>query len=65
MKIKHKETFYQPAEAGIPSHWVVQYYVDNDPFPHASYFETQVEADKFEIELEKPPESEETEGLGD
>ena len=32
MKIKHKETFsqYGDADCGIPSHWVVQYYVEND-----------------------------------
>jgi len=48
----HKETFFQSADSGIPSHWVVQYW-DNDPsgFPEASYFSTEEDAREFEKEL--------------
>lgn len=48
----HKETFHQPADSGIPSHWVVQYW-DNDPndFPKAKYFSALEDAEKFESTL--------------
>ena len=44
----HKETFFQAADYGIPSHWVVQYYDDGNPFPEAEYFKTREEAERFE-----------------
>jgi len=47
----HKETFYQGADEGIPSHWVVQYYIYGKGFPEASYFNTEEEAKEFENEL--------------
>ena len=48
----HKETFFQPADDGIPSHWVVQYW-ENNPggFPEASYFESMEDATEFEETL--------------
>ena len=54
MKVKHKETFYQDySDEGIniPSHWVVQYYVDDSPFPEAAYFNNKKDATDFEEEL--------------
>ena len=50
--LKHKETFFQSAHEGIPSTWVVQYYVDDNPFPEAAYFKTVIEAMSFEKEIE-------------
>lgn len=49
----HKETFFQPADSGIPSHWVVQYWdTDNTTgFPEASYFSKLEEAIVFEKTL--------------
>lgn len=49
----HKETFFQPAEDGIPSHYVVQYWSTESPdaFPFASYFDSECEAIKFEETL--------------
>lgn len=45
----HKETFLQPAEDGMPQHWVVQYWADNpNTFPEASYFDDLSEAVAFE-----------------
>jgi hypothetical protein len=48
----HKETFCQPADSGIPSHWVVQYWDDDsNGFPEASYFSNLEDAVKFEEEI--------------
>lgn len=47
----HKETFLQPADDGIPSHHVVQYYENGDPFPHAEYFGNAIDAAEFEKTL--------------
>jgi len=49
----HKETFFQAADYGIPSHWVVQYYPDDDEnsFPKAEYFKSLEDAKKFEESL--------------
>ena len=48
----HKETFRQDAHDGIPTHYVVQYWVDNpNTFPESSYFSTLVEAVEFEKTL--------------
>jgi len=46
---KQKETFFQPANDGIPSHWVVQYWEDS--MVEAQYFNSQEEADIFEKTL--------------
>lgn len=48
---KHKETFYQPPFEGVPGHWVVQFYIDNNPFPEAAYFSSEEEAKDFEKEI--------------
>jgi len=50
---KHKETFFQAAYQGVPSTWVVQYYIKGSAFPEASYFGTEEEALEFERELTK------------
>ena len=47
----HKETFHQASqpEFGIPSSWVVQYWVgSSDNFPQAQYFSSETEAVSFE-----------------
>jgi hypothetical protein len=54
--IRHKETFYQDysdEDINIPSHWVVQYYIDDSPYPEARYFNTAIEATEFEKEIEE------------
>ena len=48
---RHKETFFQAGEEGIPSHWVVQFYVDGSAFPEAAYFSTEKEARELEEAL--------------
>jgi len=48
---RHKETFYQAAFQGIPAHWVVQFYIDDNPFPEAAYFSSEEDAVEFEQEL--------------
>jgi hypothetical protein len=53
MKIKHIETFYQAGDMNIPPHWVVQYYVNNDSFPEAAYFDTLKDAEDFEREIKE------------
>ena len=56
----HKETFFQAADYGVPSHWVVQYYTDDNEnsFPEAKYFKSKEEAEKFEKSiLEEPKKS--------
>jgi hypothetical protein len=45
---KHKETFHQAADSGIPAHWVVQFYTSGSAFPEAAYFNTFEEAVEFE-----------------
>ena len=51
-KLIHKETFFQPADDGMPSTWVVQFYTDNgNGFPDAQYFATEKEARAFESDL--------------
>jgi hypothetical protein len=49
----HKETFFQAADYGIPSHWVVQYYDSEDEyaFPNAEYFKSREDAEEFEKSL--------------
>ena len=44
-----KEMFHQSADYGVPSHWVVFYYPDNDSstFHDAVYFGTEKEAERF------------------
>ena len=50
----HKETFYQPADDGIPAHWVVQYWESReDAFCQASYFDSEEDALEFEELLVK------------
>jgi len=44
----YKETFFQEADDGIPSHWVVQYYKTGDPWPISKYFSIHSEAIEFE-----------------
>jgi len=51
VSLVHKETFHQEGGDGIPSHWVVQYYVYGEGFPRASYFNTYDEAEEFENKL--------------
>lgn len=43
-KTLHKETFYQRGDSlyNIPSSWVVQYWVEGEPFCEAAYFETEI-----------------------
>jgi len=48
---KHKETFFQEADDGIPSHWVVQYYDVGSKFPCARYFGKEKDALTFEREI--------------
>lgn len=50
-KFIHKETFFQPADEGMPSTWVVQYWID-DPsgFCEAKYLKTKEEAEAFKEE---------------
>jgi len=49
--IKFKELFYQEAFDGVPSTWVVQYYVGDNPFPEARYFPSKSEAEAFEVSI--------------
>ena len=44
-----KEMFHQAADYGVPSHWVVFYYIDNKAatFHEAAYFKSQEECEKF------------------
>ena len=50
-KMHFIETFMQPADEGIPSHWVVRYAVDGDTFTSAKYFGSLSDAEQFEREL--------------
>jgi hypothetical protein len=51
----HKETFFQPSEEFIPSHWVVFYWPEGkDPrvdFHQAAYFEKKSDAFDYEKNL--------------
>ena len=48
----HKETFFQPADDGIPAHWVVQYWESkDDAFPEAQYFDNSFDAAEFEMTM--------------
>ena len=49
--MKHKETFFQASDSGVPSHWVVQYYLNGSSFPEAAYFNKEKDAQEFEDEL--------------
>jgi len=51
MKKILKEVFHQSADSGIPSHWVVQYYIEGKAFPEAEYFTTEDEAWEFADKL--------------
>ena len=48
---RHKETFFQACFEGVPSHWVVQFYVDDNPFPDAAYFRDEETALRFKQDL--------------
>ena len=47
--MRFKEMFHQSASDGIPSHWVVFYYIDdNQNSSHeAAYFDSEEAAKKF------------------
>lgn len=51
---KHKETFFQDysqEDCNIPSHWVVQYYINDGVFPESKCFSEKWMAEIFELEL--------------
>jgi len=51
MKRTLKEIFFQAAECGMPSTWVVQYYIEGQAFCEAKYFKTEQKAQALADEL--------------